>query len=402
MFDFEEIVFPETMGASIHVPINPELLVWARESAGYDTNGAASRLGVSQEKLENIEAGEAQITYVQLRKAAEVYKRSLAAFFMAAPPPRKEPPRDFRLQPDYASRPLSPTLNFELRNAWKHRDDVIELVQQMGRNLPVFEPTATMEQSPEQVADEIRKLLNISVHDQLSWRNSTIALKHWKAAVEAFGVLVFEASRIPIEEMRGVSLWNETLPVILLNGADSHTGRAFTLLHEFTHLLLRQGGICDLAPAEFESQDAKVEAFCNAVAGAALVPHDVLQQLLTGQHGAEWSMDELDELSRHFKVSKEVVLRRLLILGKTTDGYYRRMRQVFVEEYRRIREEGRGGGGPSPAVMAVRNLGRPFVGLVLSAYHDNMIGLATVSDYLGLKIKHLPRVESLVMRGVEA
>lgn len=87
MFDFEEIVFPETMGASIHVPINPELLVWARESAGYDTNGAASRLGVSQEKLENIEAGEAQITYVQLRKAAEVYKRSLAAFFMAAPPP---------------------------------------------------------------------------------------------------------------------------------------------------------------------------------------------------------------------------------------------------------------------------------------------------------------------------
>ena len=52
--------------------------------------------------------------------------------------------------------------------------------------------------------------------------------------------------------------------------------------------------------------------------------------------------------------------------------------------------------------MAVRNLGRPFVGLVLSAYHDNMIGLATVSDYLGLKIKHLPRVESLLMRGVEA
>ena len=92
MFDFEEIEFPETMGASIHVPINPELLIWARESAGYDTSGAAIRLGVSNEKLESIEAGEAQITYVQLRKAAEVYKRSLAAFFMASPPPRKEPP----------------------------------------------------------------------------------------------------------------------------------------------------------------------------------------------------------------------------------------------------------------------------------------------------------------------
>ena len=402
MFDFEEIEFPETMGASIHVPINPELLIWARESAGYDTSGAASRLGVSNEKLESIEAGEAQITYVQLRKAAEVYKRSLAAFFMASPPPRKEPPRDFRMQHDYANRPLSPVLNFEIRKAWKHRDDVIELAQQMGKTLPVFEPTATMRLPPERVANDIRKLLNIDVHEQLAWKNSTIALKHWKAAVETFGVLVFEASRIPMEEMRGVSLWSETLPVILLNGADSHTGRAFTLLHEFTHLLLRQGGVCDLAPAEFESQDAKIEAFCNAVAGAALVPHEVLQQLLVGDHGAEWSMAELDELSRHFKVSKEVVLRRLLILGKTTDGYYRQMRQVFIQEYRQIREKNRGEGGPSPAVMAVRNLGRPFVGLVLSAYHDNMIGLATVSDYLGLKIKHLPRVESLLMRGVEA
>ena len=320
--NLDETEFPQTMGASIHVPINPKLLVWARESSGYDTNDAASRLGVRQEKLESIEAGEAQITYAQLRKAAEVYKRSLAAFFMAVPPPSKEPPHDFRMQWDYASRPLSPSLNFELRKAWKHRDDVIELTQQMGRTIPVFEPTATMELAPEYLANDIRELLNISVQDQLSWRNSTIALKHWKAAVEACGVLVFEVSRIPIEEMRGASLWCDTLPVILLNGADSHTGRAFTLLHEFTHLLLRQGGICDLAPAEFESQDAKVEAFCNAVAGAALVPHDVLQKLLPVNHDAEWSMDELDELSRHFQVSKEVVLRRLLILGKTTDGHY--------------------------------------------------------------------------------
>ena len=387
------------MGASIHVPIKPELLVWARESAGYDISSAASRLGVNQEKLENIEAGKAQITYAQLRKAGEVYKRSLAAFFMAAPPPKKDPPRDFRMQPDVAGHPLSPSLNFELRKAWKHRDDVFDLAKQIGRTLPVFEPAASMEDLPESLADDIRKLLKISVHDQLAWRNSITALKHWKAAVEDLGVLVFEASRIPMEEMRGVSLWNETLPVILLNGADSHTGRAFTLLHEFTHLLLRQGGICDLAQAEFESQDARIEVFCNAVAGATLVPHEVLQQLLDGDHGAEWSLDELDELARHFKVSKEVVLRRLLILGRTTDGHYRRMRQVFVEEYRRIREESRGGGGPSPAVMAVRNLGRPFVGLVLSAYHDNVIGLATVSDYLGLKIKHLPRVESLVIRG---
>lgn len=390
------------MGASIHVPINPELLIWARESAGFDIASASSRLGISQEKLELIETGEAQITYVQLRNASTVYKRSLAAFFMATPPQKKEPPRDFRMQPDFSNRPLSPELNFELRKAWKHRDDMLELSQQLGRVITPFEPTTTLDQAPERLADEIRKLLSVTIEDQLSWRNSTIALKHWKAAVESLGVLVFEASRISMEEMRGVSLWSETLPVILLNGADSHTGRAFTLLHEFTHLLLRQGGVCDLAPIELDSQSARIEAFCNAAAGATLVPPKVLQGLLADEHPIEWSMDELDEMAQHFKVSKEVILRRLLILGKTSETHYRRMRQAFIEEYRRLRAESRGDGGPSPAVMAVRNLGRPFVGLVLTAYHDNMIGLATVSDYLGLKIKHLPRVEHLVMRGPEA
>lgn len=390
------------MGASILVSINPELLVWARETAGYDIRGAAKRLGLKEEKLESLEAGESSITYAQLRTAANIYKRSLAAFFMAAPPPRKEPPRDFRMQVDSANRPLSPSLNYELRKAWKHREDVIELSQQMGRTAPLFKPAASMDQSPEFVGEEIRNLLGIHVQDQLMWRNTLTALKRWKGAIEACGVLVFEVSRISIEEMRGVSLWSEALPVILLNGADSYSGRTFTLLHELTHLLLRQGGICDLAPIELDSKYAKIETFCNAVAGAALVPHETLQDFLSANHSDEWSMDELDEISKHFQVSKEVILRRLLTLGKTNQAYYRRMRQVFVNEYRRKREETRSNGGPAPAVMAVRNLGLPFVSLVVSAYHDNLIGLATASDYLGLKIKHMPRVEGLLNNSTEA
>jgi Zn-dependent peptidase ImmA (M78 family) len=392
---------PQTtaMGSSVYVPLNPELLTWARQSAGYDLQAAASRLGISDEKLAAIEAGEVQITYPQLRKAAEVYKRALAAFFMAAPPEIKQPPADFRMQQGIADRPLSPALNFELRKAWQHREDALELAMQLGQEFVIFEASASLGQAPDVVAKQVRSLLNISIEEQLKWRDSRVALNAWKNAVEALNVLVFEASRIPLEEMRGVSLWGDPLPVILLNGGDSLTGRAFSLIHEFTHLLLRQGGICDLAPSDMDSQAARIEAFCNAVAGATLVPSEVLGKLLDDGHTADWSIAELEELAAHFQVSKEVVLRRLLILGQTTERYYRRMRQEFIEEYRRLRQESRGDGGPSPAVMAVRNLGQPYVRLVLSAYYDNKIGLSTVSDYLGLKLKHLPRVESLIRRG---
>ena len=53
---------------------------------------------------------------------------------------------------------------------------------------------------------------------------------------------------------------------------DANAGRVFTLLHEFTHLLLRQGGVCDLVQTAENTPDSRLEAFCNAVAGAALVP----------------------------------------------------------------------------------------------------------------------------------
>jgi hypothetical protein len=41
-------------------------------------------------------------------------------------------------------------------------------------------------------------------------------------------------------------------------------------------LLLRQGGVCDMAQVDDNTQDARVEAFCNSVAGNVLVPASAL------------------------------------------------------------------------------------------------------------------------------
>jgi Zn-dependent peptidase ImmA (M78 family) len=57
-------------------------------------------------------------------------------------------------------------------------------------------------------------------------------------------VLVFQATRVDVKEMRGFSLVDVRLPVILLNGGDAHAGRTFSLLHELCHLIARDGGLC--------------------------------------------------------------------------------------------------------------------------------------------------------------
>jgi Zn-dependent peptidase ImmA (M78 family) len=148
-----------------------------------------------------------------------------------------------------------------------------------------------------------------------------------------------------------------------------------------------------------QNTDSQVEAFCNAVAGAALLPNSVITAIAPEPKPREWTQEELNNIAKGFSVSKEVVLRRLLTLGRTTREHYQRMRRVFLAEYKQSTEERSSGeGGPSPSVMAVRNLGKPYISLVLEAYHQDRISLARVSDYLGVKVRHIERIGQLLAR----
>lgn len=391
------------MAASLAAPINPDLLVWARETAGYSVEVAAAKLGIKPEKLNAIEYGDPQPSFALLKKSADVYKRPLAVFFLPQAPERQTAMHDFRLQPGVSQRPYAPRLNAEIRQARLRREDALELAREIELEIPTFQCMASQDESPEAVAARVRQVLGITLEKQFTFRRPDDALKAWKAAVEAQSVLVFETSRIPQEEMRGVSLPTDVLPIVILNGGDAHSGRIFTLLHELTHLLLRQGGVCDMAPIEDGTPDTRVEAFCNAVAGNILVPADALLDSLPQQGVHAWTMEELEGLARHFSVSRYVILRRLLTVGRTTPAHYRAVSAQLDDEQQQARDKPRGesAGGPPPSVMAVRNLGRPFVRLVLDAYAQDRIALATASDYLGVKIRHLRRIESLVF-GPEA
>ena len=386
------------MAASFAAPINHNLLVWARETAGYSVEDAAAQFGLKPERLDAIEHGNSPPSFAQIKKAADVYKRPLAVFFLPQPPERQTAVHDFRLQPGVSQRPYAPRLNAEIRQARLRREDALELAREIEQVIPTFQHRTSMAESPEAVAARVRHFLGITLEQQFAVRRSEDALKAWKSAVEAQSVLVFETSRIPQEEMLGVLLPADVFPIVILNGGDAHARRTFTLLHELTHLLLRQGGVCDMAPIEDGTPDARIETFCNAVAGNVLVPADALLGALPRQGVNTWTMDELDALARQFSVSKYVVIRRLLTVGRTTKAHYRAISAKLDEaqKYARAKARGESAGGPPPSVMAVRNLGRPFVRLVLDAYAQDRIALATASDYLGVKIKHLRRIESLV------
>ena len=217
-------------------------------------------------------------------------------------------------------------------------------------------------------------------------------------AVEDAGMLVLQTGEISLDEMRGFSIATDVLPVIVVNAKDSPRGRIFSLLHELAHVLLRNGGLCDLSDRSPQSDEARIETFCNQVAAAVLMPRDAfLGEIVVRQHavGAEWQDDELGTLADKYGASREAVLRRLVSLDKASMAFYARKREEFLRLYAEHRAE-EGGFAPYHRVK-IRDLGRSYVRLVLDAYHRDEITASDLADSLGMNLKHLPKVEAEVL-----
>lgn len=385
------------MAARIKADVEPRLLVWARESIGYSQDEAARKIGTTVGRLQRWESGEDAPTVGQLRKAADVYKRPLAVFYLPEPPRDFQAMRDFRRLPDEEEGDFSPELRLAIRTARWHRDVVLQLLadrQERSARLPL--PPANARQDAAQLARFARGLLRVELEEQFGWRRPYDALHRWTRALEGLGVLVFQTGDVEREEMRGFSLSDQPVPVIVANAKDAPNGRVFTLMHELAHVLLHSGGVCDLG--EGEPRANAVEVFCNRVAGEILVPSESLQTLIDGlprPFRGEWPEEHVASIARRFSVSEEVVLRRLLTLGVTTLAYYRRMREHYLERFLRARaaERVEAEGFLHPAERAFRDRGRAFVGLVLDAYHREAITSADLAGFLGVRLKHLDRIE---------
>ena len=390
------------MGEQIRAIVKPELLVWARTSAHFQPHVAAKKANVPVERLLEWEAGGSSPTINQLRTLANIYKRPLAVFFLPAAPKQFDAMRDFRRLPGTVEAEYSPELALAVRRARFRREIAMELAEELELDVPrlAFDARSLLE-NPNQFADEARTLLHVTLQEQYLWRDKYEALSSWTAAVERLGVLVFQTSGVDMREMRGFSISESAYPVIVVNAQDSPRGRVFTVLHELAHLLLHNGGLCDTH--EVRQTDSE-EVLCNLVAGTILVPETALLEAVRPMAAAlkngAIADTELTILSRRFAVSHEVVLRRLLTLGRVSLEFYRKKRDELREAYER-RSEHQEGFAPHHQVV-VRDLGKQYIRVVLGAYHQEAITSSDVSDYFGVRLKHLPKIEQAVFRGVMA
>lgn len=395
------------MSRSITALANRELLVWARKSAGLNIATAAKRIGQSEERLESWEReGGSSPTIAQLRKAAEVYRRPLAVFYLPQVPRDFAPLRDFRQLVEGASRELSTKLRFLVRHAQERQQWAVE-TRKKNEVAPLgFVGCASTRDDLASLARGLRGLLGVTLEDQGSWGTPEDALREWIGAYEEVGIFVFQSHDVPLADMRGLALTDPLAPVILLNAKDARSARVFTLFHELAHIAIGEAGISDLyLPERPATAEESIEVFCNAVAAETLVPAASLTQTVVRRDLLLDLDAAIGSLSVHYKVSREVIARRLSNTGFISRETYQEKRVQYqrefevyqreLEEQRRLRKiEYR----LRHARLVARDNGPAFSRLVLSAYGEGAITGRDVSNLLGVKLRHLAGIQAEVFR----
>jgi Zn-dependent peptidase ImmA (M78 family) len=372
--------------------VNPELLVWARESMGLSIEEVALKVKKDVEVVTKWELGEERPTISKLRDLARIYKRPLAIFYLSKPPKKFEPLNDYRRFPEQVDQQITPELKFSIREAFEKRELLLELSDSIGEDFQVFPLKTGINEPPEDVASIIREFLNVDFDTQHKLKDENSAFNYWRKNLESIGVLVFQARRIEPNLMRGFSICELPFPVIVVNNKD-RWGRIFTLFHELTHIMLHESSICDLAHAsDLPPEKRNVEVFCNHVAGAVLVPRDILlsnELVINKSPSSKWPDDDINQL----------ILRRLLMYNKITNRFYKEKRKQYHDELIKRKEEEE----KKKKIIRIKMhdlipslISHSFIRIILNGYYQDKLTLNDVSDYLNVKIKHIPKIEEKV------
>lgn len=376
--------------------VNPEILRWARETAGLSIEEIALSFHKEADIISRWESGEAVPTYSQLEKLAySLYKRPIALFFFPSPPDEPGPGKAFRTLPDIEIENLHPDTLLAVREARAMQLTVFELVNGVNPSeKQIFKDIQIQaSNSPIVVASAVREYLGVTLEDQFKWRRTEEALKNWRTVLEENGIFIFKRS-FTQEDISGFCLSDDELPIIYLNNSTAKSRQIFSIFHELAHILLTTSGITKKSDTYigYLSGHAKaVEIFCNKFAGEFLVPSSDFASRLNPSQPVE---ELVKTLSRRYSVSREVILRKLVDHRMVSSDDYESLVEKWLDDYEKSKNK-KSRGGNYYATQATY-FGQKFLNLLFSKYYSGSLSIQQVAGYMNIRAKNVAGVEQFI------
>jgi Zn-dependent peptidase ImmA (M78 family) len=370
--------------------VNPKIIQWARERARYSLESVAVKFKKDVSVIEKWESGEDFPTYSQLEKLAEIYKRPLALFFFPEPPLEAEEKQEFRTLPDFEIENLAADTIYALRQAKAMQLSLQEINNGINPSTKkIFQDIAVSSRDDLRIlAEQIRNYLNVTLEEQLTWNDQETALKKWRSAVEEAGIFIFKRS-FKQREISGFCLIDIEFPIIYLNNSTEKSRQIFTIFHELAHILLQTNGITksdDRYINSLQGENKYIEIFCNKFAAEFLLPNHVFSEIIRETIVNVNDNDKIiSKISSDYKVSREVVLRKLLDNNLISQKEYTlKVREWYSEQVGKSQDKNKKSGGDYYASQATY-LGENYLKLVFKKYYQGQYDIERVADYLNIK-----------------
>ena len=387
--------------------INPAILIWARESAGLAVQGAAKRLALGdsksesgEEKLLEMERGARLPTRAQLSRIAKTYRRPLLAFYMTTPPRKSPRGEDFRSTGAEVSSRDNALLDALLRDVKARQEMVRGLLEDLDEaHTRAFVACCPLADGAETVAQRISTALRLPTQ-RSDWGNTADDFfKQLRAAAETLGVFVLlvgdlgsHHSALSEDVFRGFALADPVAPFLVINDHDARTARSFTLIHELAHIYLGQSGVSGSPESVTEnSEEGRIERFCNDVAGLVLLPKSfALQKPIELGGGDQASTASyIERVAKHWVVSEPLVAFRLRRMGWITASLYRDLSSSYAARWSSHKANTKAAnqlkeGGPSYYVLKQSRLGAALLDVVRRTLRESRLTHTKAAKVLGV------------------
>ena len=368
----------------------------AREARGLIQDRPAEHLGLSRVAISQIESGKRTVSSIELVKLARLYGRDITSFLSDESFEGEKSPLAalFRANPDLAR---DERLGESLRDAVELCRAYVSLKGLLGLEGGLSVPFAYCCRDPKGVWDAIQMGEKTAEEERRRLDLGVDPIKDAAGIVEAQGIPVIEVDLG--EDVSGIFMAHrEAGPCIFINQKHVRQAPAFTIAHEYGHVLLDRDKITTVSRASHVRDLLEVRA--NAFAAAFLMPEEGVRQSLRSLGKGEDSREKLVtyggeetpsvgqrrrlaseqaltvydvvQLHHHFGTRYEAALYRLKNLKVLSDEDFERLFQK-KEEARQIAADLRLSDSEQGAQRTTKRFPRSFLGMAIEAYRREEI-----------------------------
>ncbi len=379
--------------------LNPEILTWARETAGLSLDEAGRAIGLkdaygrsSAERLAELEAGNEEPSRSLVVRMSKTYRRSLLVFYLDAPPATGDRGQDFRTVPGAEPPSYSPVLDALIRDIRGRQSIIRSLLEDMETEALPFIGSAVMSVPTSELAHRIVQQTNFNLQEFRNQENVDPAFSYLRSRVEDAGIFVLllgnlgsHHTNISVDTFRGFAVADDTAPLVVINDQDARVAWSFTVLHEIVHLWLGTTGI---SGARAENN---IERYCNEVAGEILLPAEENRELSRVRVGSfDQLVNSIESAARVRRISRAMVGYRLYQLGVINQRTWKELADHFRKEWLASKdldasEQGRSEGGPNYYVVKRHRLGKALLGLATRSLSEGLLTYTKAGQLLGVR-----------------